>query len=1324
MRLTRRFGSVIVPGLLALSSIGCEEGSAERTEGPAPRDTIDKESLYGQWYVQSTVIDGPPTGSAAFSGLQATTSIIRWEVQEHYLVGYRAYELVAGKDGAASEQAPLDEDHPVLSNPKALSGEVPPGTSCFDAGSGEELPCTASPAQNIPLGFAGLPGVECRDPEAHVVECFPYRGDPVVVFPIDAHMDSIMVEGKVVEDSSRPYQDRRYIRVDWSQNLANNPSGNLGFFGRVMLGDPIIASSYVEAGMPGTEGPLELQYDGERLEGLSLVARWMLEPQTYYYSTPPFTQQIPYCLFEFNEDIPCGASEYRVRTSFRRVRESSQFEPADMDDVGRSRFPLYEVALRERDRYRGELASNVAYRPWRFDLWKASWQTSEDGGYLRDEQGSRVPIPDAEREVAQITYWLGGPWPDSAVDEAEIAVAVWDGALREAVAFRQERDIAAVPSVLRLAYNGRHKLVSATGLEEQCAALVEAGEATTGQLSDGTPACRFKDYVPSRDAQFLAEDRVIEIEIDEQDQQASLGDLRHNLLYWHPVTPGFFGLYGYGPSSVDPRTGEVLQATSNLYPGYLDLGATSMVDRINAMNGFLEEARVAGDVPAAMRARRAESDPRRSMSSDRLEAPMAAAASAVLGDDAANRLNMMKAAGLAGVADADPGSAAMSAAIKQSSVLRQSFERLSGAEGAAFGPVHYGAHDVEAWASGSPRGQSVRDAAGVEPCFGATFDQDVLEEVAQRYADGPIEVGGPDWTDLRDQLALNVLIHEMGHNFGLRHNFQGSHDALNYQPEYWQLRKQNLAPLSEIEVVDDFLAMSERTDEQLKGGIERFASASVMDYPAVWLRSSRVLGRFDRAAILYSLADAAEVFAMDPSELPMEQRVVFREAAVRPTPQYPGVTDRVHYTQLPFLLGGGDLERGIARMGDRRLVRWSEYREELAATEADDADLPLLVPFEACTDGWAFNSPHCYQWDRGADDYEISRNIVDSEAVEYFFRSYRRGTEYLQPYQVYYSHTHDFGVLQNVFGHGLAAATEGRSDALNELSWETAADLGFRHAVRLATTPSYGSYVYDEASGFYLLSDLAPGQGDVDIPRGVGRLELDLIDEVGSVGGYAQVDEVGHSWARLAGLQFLAMRQPLVALQGDVYRQMHVSYDMLYPQAVDRLFASLFYNDQLDFAPRLADDGVVKFADPREPQSTEGRPLLFSTTAEFRYASLASAYAFLRERQTLRFAEREGLVFRVGTAEEVEPGPGYVMVSFSDPSSGIVWGALEPTLEPGRGLAAKYVHLAQGWLEVYESLADDDPYKFFWFSQLARAGDEFAIMRTLYEQFATVDGGP
>ena len=44
---------------------------------------------------------------------------------------------------------------------------------------------------------------------------------------------------------------------------------------------------------------------------------------------------------------------------------------------------------------------------------------------------------------------------------------------------------------------------------------------------------------------------------------------------------------------------------------------------------------------------------------------------------------------------------------------------------------------------------------------------------------------------IREQFHLSVIAHEMGHSMGLRHNFTGSFDALNYHTEYWQLRTRN-----------------------------------------------------------------------------------------------------------------------------------------------------------------------------------------------------------------------------------------------------------------------------------------------------------------------------------------------------------------------------------------------------------------------------------------------------------------------------------------------------------------------------------------------------
>ncbi|MGE4133286.1 MAG: zinc-dependent metalloprotease, partial [Bdellovibrionales bacterium] len=76
-----------------------------------------------------------------------------------------------------------------------------------------------------------------------------------------------------------------------------------------------------------------------------------------------------------------------------------------------------------------------------------------------------------------------------------------------------------------------------------------------------------------------------------------------------------------------------------------------------------------------------------------------------------------------------------------------------------------------------------------------------------------------------------TLIHELGHNLGLRHNFAGSEDKDNFYTE---------AELKEM-------------------GVTRpFAYSSVMDYPYRTNNELRVMGKYDVAALRYAYAEQVE----------------------------------------------------------------------------------------------------------------------------------------------------------------------------------------------------------------------------------------------------------------------------------------------------------------------------------------------------------------------------------------------------------------------------------------------------------------------------------
>src|SRR5690606_33348163 len=89
------------------------------------------------------------------------------------------------------------------------------------------------------------------------------------------------------------------------------------------------------------------------------------------------------------------------------------------------------------------------------------------------------------------------------------------------------------------------------------------------------------------------------------------------------------------------------------------------------------------------------------------------------------------------------------------------------------------------------RGACVLESEATAP-FGIVALADALE---QKF--GPFDPDASDAAQLeraermRRYVArrahFNVVIHEMGHSFGLRHNFVSSSDAFSYRPQYWQL---------------------------------------------------------------------------------------------------------------------------------------------------------------------------------------------------------------------------------------------------------------------------------------------------------------------------------------------------------------------------------------------------------------------------------------------------------------------------------------------------------------------------------------------------------
>lgn len=123
---------------------------------------------------------------------------------------------------------------------------------------------------------------------------------------------------------------------------------------------------------------------------------------------------------------------------------------------------------------------------------------------------------------------------------------------------------------------------------------------------------------------------------------------------------------------------------------------------------------------------------------------------------------------------------------------------------------------------------------------------------------------------MADRMHYAVMIHEMGHTFGYRHNFVSSSSAFNFRPQYWQLRTKNgtvQQPCTDL--AEDEAAAANcvgpryfdpKTTEEQDGMINMWAHSSVMDYAGEITQDLLGLGTYDFHAARMFYGDVASVF--------------------------------------------------------------------------------------------------------------------------------------------------------------------------------------------------------------------------------------------------------------------------------------------------------------------------------------------------------------------------------------------------------------------------------------------------------------------------------
>jgi hypothetical protein len=489
--------------------------------------------------------------------------------------------------------------------------------------------------------------------------------------------------------------------------------------------------------------------------------------------------------------------------------------------------------------------------------------------------------------------------------------------------------------------------------------------------------------------------------------------------------------------------------------------------------------------------------------------------------------------------------------------------------------------------------------------------RDDVRAQSMRWADDP-RCDQRIRTRARELLFQHIALHELGHNLGLRHNFKGSYDALNYFDDYWEIRKQDgsVGPRT----TDPITFEEDRS-------LPRFETSSIMDLGGLWGPDDAALGRWDVAAVHHSYASFRQVFdeVIDLEGLISLQAYRGQHFPSPVTLYFGQAPEALHYTRYhhdPAVAQHGivDTSEGnrswvpeawiVTSWAASGEVEWTDVDVE---TLAGNSTRRVQVPYLFCTDDVRGRILGCDAHDQGADPFEIGETTVRSYYEDFWFNNfawdrYQWGWDtdayaslilerYFEPLR---QMAGQYVLLRTIFSDwGLWSQAQIDSlftDSQNGWGGFTVAVLrGFETLARTLITAQPGEHSPDPHTGV-LRPDPSgtcpPWQDCIYVGYDKGRLLDDVYELDLSVPGQRKRTVQGQFTDRVLAIQALAEPvSPWFQSGWWIHTpDLAINFSRLFPDQLAILFAAIASNDLDVIAPSycgMSGDGmtIVEYRD-------------------------------------------------------------------------------------------------------------------------------------------------